>query len=303
MHCIIDCIVLVVFFLLISYGMYGIWDSHLLVKQGLSDQYEIYKPTEETASFEQLQRINPEVIGWLEVYGTNIDYPVLQGEDDWKYINTDAKGEYSLTGSLFLSRKNKADFSDFNSIIYGHNMTPKIMFGNIKDFRDKDFFDEHKYGALFDGKEQFGLYFFAMLNVDAYDTSIYRVARSDREAYVEHLRSKALYVRDVQVGPDDRIVLLSTCSNIETNGRDILVGKLTREQYPNSFEEPEKSPFTFMEAAFDVQWSGLPLWARNFLLLLLTAFIALLWVLWFSRRKRRKQKYEKPNKDAAHKGG
>ncbi|MCG4817374.1 class B sortase, partial [Collinsella aerofaciens] len=73
-------------------------------------------------SFEQLKELNPEVFGWLTVYGTNIDYPVTQGKDNWKYVNTNALGEYSLSGAIFLDYTNRKDFQDFNSILYGHHM-------------------------------------------------------------------------------------------------------------------------------------------------------------------------------------
>lgn len=249
MHMFVDGIVLVVLFLLAAYGLYGVWDSHFLVNQGLSDHYEKYKPGEQTESFYELQAINTDVVGWLEVYGTNIDYPVVHGEDDWKYINTDAKGNYSLTGALFLSCQNKPDFSDFNNIVYGHNMTPKIMFGNIKDFRDSNFFNEHKYGELFDGKKRYGIYFFAMLNVDAYDKNIYNVVTNNKNTYMDYLLRHSINKREIDVHGDDRIILLSTCSTTETNGRDILVGKITDEMYPNTFIE-EKSPFNILEGDF-----------------------------------------------------
>lgn len=302
MHGIVDCTVLTIFFLLILYGLYGIWDSHLLVNQALADQYEIYKPQEETESFGQLQAINPDVIGWLDVYGTNIDYPLVQGKDDWQYINTDAKGQYSLTGALFLSQMNKRDFSDFNSIVYGHNMTPKIMFGNIKDFRDKSFFDQHPYGFLFDGKKEYGLSFFAILRVDAYDKTVYRVVRENgQREYVGHLLSYALHTRPMDIGEGDRILLLSTCSNAQTNGRDVLLAKITDQVPPDTFvEEDASSPMKFVEGVFGGRWDKLPLWAKLAPWILLIAIIALMWVL-LTRRKRRKGKYAKRDKDTAGK--
>lgn len=288
-HFLIDVIVLMILFLLALYGAYGIWDSHLLVKNGLSDQYEVYKPKERTESFQQLQAMNKDVIGWVEVYGTNIDYPIVQGKDDWQYINTNAKGEYSLTGALFLSERNKADFSDFNSIVYGHNMTPKIMFGNIKDFREKEFFDTHKYGDLFDGKKHYGIYFFSILRADAYDKSVYRVVEAGKDAYMQRLEQLALHSRDVDVSEGDRIILLSTCSNALTNGRDILVGKITEERYPNTFTEKEKSPVTLMKDNFLAQWNRLPAWAKVAACLGIAAILALLFWVISKRRRRRKQ--------------
>lgn len=279
-HRIIDMFVLVAVLLLFSYGGYAIWDSHLLVGQGSSRQYEKFKPGETKESFEELQRINPEVIGWLDVYGTNIDYPLVQAEDDWKYVNTSAKGEYSLTGSLFLSHENSKDFSDFNNIIYGHNMTPKVMFGNIKDFRRKAYFNAHEYGDLFDGVRHQGIHFFAFLSADAYDGNVYQIVSGteQRTKYVSYLLSMATHRRKLEISQGERIVLLSTCSNQETNKRDILVGKITDQTYRNTLEKKKEEPQIFLMAGGLMEWwNGTPAWGKMLTLTVLVAGIASLW--------------------------
>ena len=107
-------------------------------------------PTEKhTKSFEELQKINPDIIGWIRINETNVNYPLLQAEDDDTYMNTDAEGKYSLSGSIFLHCANKPDFSDFNNMIYGHHMEKHMMFGDVGLFADKEYFDEHPYGNLF----------------------------------------------------------------------------------------------------------------------------------------------------------
>ena len=117
---IVNLAVLVLFLALAGYGCYAIWDSRQIYSGADAALYETYKPqSTDTESFEELQKINPEVIGWLTVYGTSIDYPLVQSDDNQKYVNVNAKGEYALSGSLFLDYRNKADFSDFCNIIYG----------------------------------------------------------------------------------------------------------------------------------------------------------------------------------------
>lgn len=105
-----------------------------------TNRYEVYKPTEDKSkSFEELQALNPEVIGWVTVDGTHIDYPVTQASDNDKYVNTDAEGKYSLAGSIFLDYRNQKDFTDFNSILYGHHMADHAMFGDLADFKNRTF--------------------------------------------------------------------------------------------------------------------------------------------------------------------
>ncbi|HIQ99134.1 MAG TPA: class B sortase [Candidatus Scybalocola faecavium] len=221
--------VLAAFLLLFAYGCYALWDSEQVYATSDSSRYEVYKPTEDDSlSFQELVAMNPEVFGWLTVYGTQIDYPLVQAQDNDKYINTDVEGNFSLGGSIFLDYRNSRDFSDFNSIIYGHHMAEAAMFGELAEFKEKSYFDSHPYGSLYYHGKSWGLEFFAFIEADAYDTSIYTpgISLENREAYLENILSKATHVRNTQVTVDDRLVLLSTCTSDSTNGRHILVGRI-----------------------------------------------------------------------------
>ena len=185
--------------------------------------------------------MNPEVFSWLTVYGTNIDYPVTQGEDNMKYVNTNAEGSYSLSGSIFLEYENSRDFSDFNSILFGHHMEKQAMFGEIGLFSDKDYFNARLYGSLYYNGTDHGLEFFAFLHTDAYDASVFAagVSGEARQVYLNGLLDKAAFTRDIGVTAEDQIVLLSTCSAESTNGRDILVARITDELFDDAFKTNE----------------------------------------------------------------
>ena len=231
-------IVLMIIMLLAAFAGYALWDSSQIHRAADKSNYAAYKPTAENQgkSFKELQTINPEVFAWLSVYGTNIDYPVTQGQDNMKYVNTNAEGLYSLSGSIFLDCNNRNDFSDFNSILYGHHMAKKVMFGEIESFSVRSVFDSHKYGNLYyDGKDH-GIEFFAFLHTDAYDSAVFTpaVQGEQRIKYLDGLLEKAMYTRDIGVNAEDRIVLLSTCSSNSTNGRDILVGRITSATFQHS---------------------------------------------------------------------
>lgn len=219
------------------------WDSAQLNRQADSSLYETYRPTEDdTLSFEELRRLNPEVFGWLTVYGTHIDYPLTQGEDNSKYVNTDAKGSFSLSGSLFLDYRNDRSFRDVNSIIYGHHMEKEKMFGEVESFSQETYFDGHRYGSVYDGERWQGIEFFAFLSADAYDPVLYDAklqGEDGRERYLAYVREHAMNFRDISFRQDDRYIALSTCTTGSTNGRHLLVGRLT--------EKPEKDPFAGRE--------------------------------------------------------
>ena len=245
--------VLACLLLLFALAGYAMWDRTQVYDAASAAQYQQYEPDNADGinSLAQLQAINPDVIGWLVVYGTPINYPLVQGPDDMKYLNTNAMGTFSLSGAIFLSWINQRDFSDFNNIIYGHHMDHDAMFGSITDFEDPDFFAAHEYGTIYFGGREHGIQFFASIHDDAYDTSVYRVAhtdRSDRQAYLDNLMSYAVNTRShVSVTPDDQIVLLSTCASSSTNGRDILIGKILATVPPDPFP-PETNPWDTVEA-------------------------------------------------------
>lgn len=215
---------------------YMLWDSHQVYQAADAKNYEAYIPTEKhTKSFEELQKINPDVIGWIRVNDTNINYPLLQAEDDDTYMNTDAEGKYSLSGAIFLHCANKPDFSDFNSIIFGHHMEKEKMFGDIGNFTDKKYFDKHPYGNLFFNGKNHGIEFYALMQVDAYSETIFNVCPDTVEAkraYLQKITDNALYKRNLNITEDDHLVLLTTCTSDMTNGRNVLVGRLTDQVYP-----------------------------------------------------------------------
>lgn len=215
---------------------YMLWDSNQVYQAADAKNYEAYIPTEKhTKSFEELQKINPDIIGWIRVNETNINYPLLQAEDDDTYMNTDAEGRYSLSGAIFLHCANKPDFSDFNNIIYGHHMEKHMMFGDVGLFTEKKYFDEHPYGNLFfDGKDH-GIEFYALLQADAYNETIFSVCADTseaRQAYLQEIEANALHRRNLKITENDHLVLLITCTSEMTNGRNILVGRLTDQVYP-----------------------------------------------------------------------
>jgi sortase B len=274
--------VLAAILLLLAAGCYAIWDSEQVYGAADSKQYEKYKPTAENEgkSFEELRAVNPEVLAWLTVYGTNIDYPVAQGADNMKYVNTNAEGKYSLSGAIFLDSANSRDFSDFNSILYGHHMEKQAMFGEIGLFSEKKYFDARRYGNLYCDGVDHGIEFFAFLHADAYDGQVFSAGigeESARRDYLDMLLSAATLTRELTVTEADRIVLLSTCSAASTNGRDILLGRITDETYADTFKAPTDGAKKTKPPAVDGApglWEASPRWAKALAISLPAALIA-----------------------------
>jgi sortase B len=278
----LDTGVLLAVLLLLAAGCYALWDSDRVYREAESANYATYKPTEDPISFEELKALNPDVFAWLTVYGTHIDYPAVQGKDNMEYVNTNAKGNYSLSGAIFLDSGSEKDFSDFASVLYGHHMEKNAMFGELGRFADKDFFDARAYGSLYYGGVEHGLEFFAFLRADAYDGKVFRsgiVGGEESRAYLAMLLETAVHTRETGVTAEDRIVLLSTCTaSAATNGRDILVGRITDEVYADGFKTAEGTKRQMPAADRLVSlWGLIPFWARPLLpaLLLLAAALGL----------------------------
>ena len=106
-HYLVNGLAAIVFFCCIAYSGYALWDNWSILKEPDQVREDLirYKPANEeelSYSFQELKAMNPDVCGWLTLDHTKIDYPVVQGKDNWEYVNKNAEGEYSLTGAIFM---------------------------------------------------------------------------------------------------------------------------------------------------------------------------------------------------------
>ena len=262
--------VLLFFILCVLFSGYSIWDNNHIYTKASPSVYETYKPEkEDTKSFEELIRINPDVYGWITLYGTQIDYPLVQAEDNDKYVNTDYEGNFSLSGALFLDCNNARDMRDTVNIIYGHHMEKDKMFGGLDHYEKQDYFKEHQYGNLYVDGTNYGLEFFMLIKADAYDSKVYNTNERDINQYIEYISSYSLQKLDI---PEcERLICLSTCSSDSTNGRVILVGSITSETFEDPYLEKEE-----IEEESSIDWYHMFLYGIM-ILLILCILIVLVW--------------------------
>ncbi|MEY8469510.1 class B sortase [Faecalibaculum rodentium] len=214
------------------YCFYCLFDDWRQSQAGLPSTLQKFKPdAEDPLSFDELLKLNPDVIGWLTIDKTRIDQPVVQGKDDMEYINKGADGKPSLSGAIFLSELNKPDFSDPYNILYGHHMDNGGMFGDVMEFLDKKYFEEHKTGSLLTKEfTEYKLEVFAVMETDAMDPDVYSMALvsgGDTNAQIDMLRSKARYFREPGEN-SPKVFALSTCNSSQTDGRTILYAWVTK---------------------------------------------------------------------------
>jgi len=222
--------------LMLSYGMYSLWDTYKIYANSFADEELLkFRPTddgEDNPTLKDLKKLNPDVKAWIQVPKTNIDYPVVQGQDDMEYINKNVYGEFELSGAIFLSCLNKDDFSDPYNLVYGHNMKNGGMFADVADFTNKEYFEMHQKGKLYLTDATRKIRFFACMKVTAADAKIYHpdgYRKENLKDLLDYIQANAVQYRDVNVADENSLIALSTCSEAETNGRVVLIGKLERE--------------------------------------------------------------------------
>ena len=222
--------------LMLSYGMYSLWDTYKIYANSFADEELLkFRPTDDGAdnpTLKDLKKLNPDVKAWIQVPKTNIDYPVVQGQDDMEYINKNVYGEFELSGAIFLSCLNKDDFSDPYNLVYGHNMKNGGMFADVADFTNKEYFETHQKGKLYLTDATRKIRFFACMKVTAADAKIYHpdgYRKENLKDLLDYIQANAVQYRDVNVADENSLIALSTCSEAETNGRVVLIGKLERE--------------------------------------------------------------------------
>ncbi len=227
--------------LMLSYGMYSLWDTYKIYANSFADEELLkFRPTddgEDNPTLKDLKKLNPDVKAWIQVPKTNIDYPVVQGQDDMEYINKNVYGEFELSGAIFLSCLNKDDFSDPYNLVYGHNMKNGGMFADVADFTNKEYFETHQKGKLYLADATRKIRFFACMKVTAADAKIYHpdgYRKENLKDLLDYIQANAVQYRDVNVADENSLIALSTCSEAETNGRVVLIGKLEREVAENS---------------------------------------------------------------------
>lgn len=223
--------------LMLLYGGYSLWDTAMVFNGAfLSSDLLQFKPgvsgdPNSNPTLAELQAINPDVLGWLTIDDTHIDYPVVIGDTDMEYVNKDVYGDFALSGSIFMDSDNARDLSDAYTLVYGHHMDNGGMFGDVVEFVNRDFFEGHTTGTLYLPDATYSIELFACVQVDAYDSMIYdplAQPAGDVSELLNYVEEIAVQSRYIGVTPQDKIIGLSTCAEAETNGRVVLFGRLDR---------------------------------------------------------------------------
>ena len=171
---------------------------------------------------------NEDILAYIHIEGTNISNVVLQGPDNIFYLNRDMHRQANVNGSLFLDFENSPDFSDRNSVIYGHNMRNGTMFHDLRYFMGSDYFNANRYIIIVTENEMFTYEIFSAFSTRT-DFEYIQVDFYDDEDYlqlVNEIKRRSVHELSIPVNADDRILILSTCTNTAQDMRFVVAGVL-----------------------------------------------------------------------------
>lgn len=187
-------------------------------------------PFEILPKFKPLLEMNDEVVGWLRIADTPVDYPVVQTGDNEYYLTHDVKKEENITGSIFMDYRNPIKGYNRNTILYSHSMKNGTMFGAVLRYESRWNFENKpiiEFDTLY-GDEEWEI--FSAYKTDTSFDYIRTEFDSDEDfqAYLDGVKAKSLHESDVEVTAQDRILTLSTCYHGLKDGRFVIHAKLLR---------------------------------------------------------------------------
>ena len=179
--------------------------------------------------FDGLLRQDSDYAAWIFNPTTVINYPVAYTDNNDYYLDHNiTDGSYNASGTLFMDCRGKSDFSDMNTIIYGHNMKNGSMFASLHSYGEEGYYEAHPFMFISTPDKDYRLDLIAAFVTEPTSFAYIRNFDSDVQflGYIENIKSLSDFDSDVEVEADDHVVSLSTCTYEVDDGRYVVVGKL-----------------------------------------------------------------------------
>lgn len=207
-------------------------DEEEAIEENIEEQKN---ETERMLQVKELQQQNADIIGWLEIENTNINYPVLQGTDNSYYMTHNYKKEKSKNGSIFLNADYNWNIPSNNLLIYGHNLGNGMMFQELLKYEKESFYQEHPVIRFTTAEEdaeyeiisafKSRVYYKSEKNVFRYYFFLNSESEEEYNQFVKNAKNASLYSIDATANYGDQLITLSTCSYYVEDGRFAVVGR------------------------------------------------------------------------------
>lgn len=181
-----------------------------------------------TVDFDALKAINSDVVGWIYLEDTHINYPIVKGTNNEYYLNKLYDRTGNGSGSIFMDYRNSGDFTDPNNIIYGHRMNNGTMFADISKYSNREFFETHPYILIMTPEANYKLEVFSAYIANTTYSS-WDLTFDGNDVYLNWLNSvadRSYFDTGVELTAEDRTVTLSTCTYEFEDARFIVHGVL-----------------------------------------------------------------------------
>lgn len=208
--------------------------EEMAVTERAADSAEVAGPNAQLkppieVDFDKLKSVNEDVVGWIYVDALpDISYPIVKGKDNQTYLHQTYEKNYNFAGTIFVDYENSGDFSDCNTLVYGHNMKNGSMFGHLKKFREDDkLYKQDKYFWILTPERNYRYEIITAyttgVNSDTY--TLFKGPGEEFEKYLETIKGYSeIQTDDTDLTIKDRIVTLSTCTGNEST-RFVVQGK------------------------------------------------------------------------------
>ena len=196
---------------------------------GASENAEDEESTQEI-NLDLAKQFNNDITAWLYCPDTVIDYPVCQGEDNSYYLTHLADGTYNRNGCLFVDCKNSSDFTDDNTIIYGHHMASGKMFASLIKYKDQDYYEEHPimYLTTEEGTYKIELFSAYVTEIGSSAYTMNFATAKEKTKWLKEISNKSDFTANAMtISSKERIITLSTCAYDFQNARYVVQGKLS----------------------------------------------------------------------------
>lgn len=187
--------------------------------------------------WDALYEMNDDLLGFLYIPDTVIQYPIVCGRDDVYYLNHTFTKEKNKCGCIFMDSGNQEDFSSDNTLLHGHNMKTGKMFGSLRKYESKEYWEEHPYIYILTRDKMMKYEIFSSSRTTA-TSDVYTLEFGSEESfsnYIAKRTSHSYYETGVEVTTQDRLLTLSTCTSDTEEGRRVVQARLAEER-ENSHE-------------------------------------------------------------------
>lgn len=180
-----------------------------------------------SVDFDALKAENPDIVGWIYCADTPVNYPIVQSEDNDYYLYRLPDGQENKNGTIFMDYRNKPDFSDWNTLIYGHNMKNGAMFGIVPNYIEQSYYEEHPVWYLLTEEKTYAIRLIGGF-VESTQNAEYMFPSSpaERDVLYEKASRTSSFQSGVIIRPQEKLITMATCVYDYEDARYVLVGVL-----------------------------------------------------------------------------